>query len=194
MDKGHFTPSSFIKPCNHLTLTLKNRLTQAFASVLAPLVVTITLLTHQHPLQLFSLLLFPLAGKLGTGLLVLQHVLNVLSHLFKVTVLSWAAVCVCGEHLCWLQHSVVEQQQRKLLNVRSEESLEYMQRSISLVLQVKDPLALFLVAFLVFSNGETRPPGKLAHGTLAWTRLLCGHGPHHVNHLPAWELLDLMHK
>lgn len=41
------------------------------------------------------------------------------------------------------------------------------QKKVSLVLQVKDPLAFFLVALLVFSNGETRTSGKLAHGTLA---------------------------
>lgn len=65
----------------------KRRLTQAFSPFLASLVVTIALLAHQHPLQLFPLLLLPLAGKLRAGLLVLQHVLNVLPHLLKVTVL-----------------------------------------------------------------------------------------------------------
>ena len=63
------------------------KLTQAFAPVLASLVVAIALFAHQHPLQLLPLLLLSLAGKLGAGLLVLQHVLNVLPHLLKVTVL-----------------------------------------------------------------------------------------------------------
>lgn len=63
------------------------KLTQAFAPLLAPLAVTIALLAHQHPLQFLALLLLPLTGKLRAGLLVLQHVLNVLPHLLKVAVL-----------------------------------------------------------------------------------------------------------
>lgn len=61
----------------------------------------------------------------------------------------------------------------------------------SLVLQVKDPLALLLVALLVFGYREAGPAGKFAHGPLARARLLCGHGPHHVNHLPTRQLLYL---
>ncbi len=53
-------------------------------------------------ISLLPLLLLSLTGKLWTGFLVLQHVLNVLPHLLKVTVLRWAAVCVCGKHLCRL--------------------------------------------------------------------------------------------
>lgn len=60
-----------------------------------------------------------------------------------------------------------------------------------LVLQVKDSLAFFLVALLMFSNREARPSGKLAHWPFTWTRLLCGHGSHHVNYLPSWKLLYL---
>lgn len=67
--------------------TTTKTLTQAFTPLLASLVITVTLLPHQHSLQLLPLLLLPLAGKLRAGLLVLQHVLNVLSHLLKVTVL-----------------------------------------------------------------------------------------------------------
>lgn len=82
--------------------------------------ITIALLPHQHPLQLLPLLLLPLAGKLGAGLLVLQHVLDVLPHLLKVTVLRRAAVCVCREHLPRLQHPVVDVQQEKGLKVSSD--------------------------------------------------------------------------
>lgn len=39
--------------------------------------------------------------------------------------------------------------------------------SAPLVLQVKDPLALLLVALLVFGDGETRTSGELAHWTFA---------------------------
>ncbi len=42
----------------------KRRLTQALSSLLASLVVAITLLAHQHPLQLLPLLLLSLTGKL----------------------------------------------------------------------------------------------------------------------------------
>lgn len=40
-------------------------------------------------------------------------------------------------------------------------------KSISLVLQVKDPLALFLVAFLMFGDREPGASGKFTHWPFA---------------------------
>ncbi len=65
----------------------------AFASFFAPSL-SLIVLSHQHPLQFFSFLLFSLSAQLRAGLLILQHVLNVLAHLLKITVLCWAAVRV----------------------------------------------------------------------------------------------------
>lgn len=61
----------------------------------APLLVIATVVPQEHALQLLALLLLPLPGQLGAGLLVLQHVLDVLPHLLKVAVLRRAAVRVC---------------------------------------------------------------------------------------------------
>lgn len=169
------------------------KLTQAFAPIFAPLVIPIAFLPQQHPLQLLPLLLFPLTGKLGTGFLVLQHVLDVLPHLLKVTVLCWAAVSICGQHLCRLQHSGGIKQ-RIWFHMRSHWSLHNTETltRVSLVLQVEYSLAFLLVALLVFRDRETRTPGELAHGALTWTCLLCGHGSNHIDHLPTWKFFDLV--
>ena len=70
------------------TRIITRKLTESFAALLASLVVAVALLTHQHPLQLLPFLLLPLTRQLGTGLLVLQHVLYVLPQLLQVAVLS----------------------------------------------------------------------------------------------------------
>lgn len=188
----------FVRCWGHLVVQWlkpwQSTLTQAFPPLLAPLGVAIALLAHQHSLQLLPLLLLPLTGQLRAGLLVLQHVFNVLPHLFKVAILCWAAVCVGGEHLSWLQHPVVGERERKCeleTLISRAQSRNYFQIGASLILQVKDPLALFLITLLVLSNGEARPSGELAHRPLPWARLLRGHGSHHVDHLPSRELLDL---
>lgn len=169
------------------------KLTQAFTPIFAPLVVPIAFLPQQHPLQLLPLLLLPLTGKLGTGFLVLQHVLDVLPHLLKVTVLCWAAVSICGQHLCRLQHSEGIKQ-RIRFHMQSHWSIHDTQTltRVSLVLQVKYSLAFLLVALLVFRDRETRTPGELAHGALTWTCLLCRHGSNHIDHLPTWKFFDLV--
>ncbi len=76
-----------------------------------------------------------------------------------------------------------------LCRMKSRELYSFLR--FSLVLQVKNPLALLFVTLLMFCYRESRPTSKFTHRPLPWTSLFSRHGPHDVDHLPTGKFLYL---